>query len=84
MGHIKSKNTFLNKNNVKVVFDKNNNALYFSREPIPSSWQNKAHKNNTVGIIGFGFETLIRFNKLNETNLEILESVDMNKLLKME
>ncbi len=83
MGHIKFKNIFLNKNNVKVVFDKKNNALYFSREPIPSLWQNKKHKEKFIqsGIIGFRFETLIKFNKLNETNLEILESVDMNRAL---
>ena len=33
---IKSIEEFENKNEIKVVLDKNNNALYFSREPIPT------------------------------------------------
>jgi len=42
---------FLNPNLVKVVFDKNNCALYFSRAPIPWHAENKK---NTPATLGYG------------------------------
>lgn len=66
-------------NEVKVVVDKNNFAMYFSREPIPS--RKKGAKdipmNKQVCIIPFTREFLITFTNLEPTPLEIVESVDM-------
>ena len=73
----------LDPNQVKVVMDKNNFALYFSREPIPS--QKKTTKDvlmyRQVPIIPFRRDFLIKFNKLKPTPLEIIESIDMLRLL---
>jgi len=83
MSHIKTKESFKDKNNVKVVVNHYNDALYFSREPIPSpwkGWQNIPRYMQT-GIIAFRRDALIRFNKLNETPLEQIESIDMNRVL---
>ncbi len=73
---------FLNKNNVKVVVDKNNDALYFSRESIPSPWKgfNQSRFMQT-GVIAFRSEVLKQFLALSESKLEMSESVDMNRLL---
>ena len=64
---------------VKVVVDRNNDALYLSREPIPSrkkaAGSVKAQKQ--MGIIAFRRDFLFTFNKLEPTPLEIAESVDM-------
>lgn len=72
-----------NPNNVKVVTDVFNNALYFSREAIPS--HKKARQPFKVfkqlGLIAFRRQVLIDFIGLNPTPLEIIESVDMNRLL---
>lgn len=68
----------------KVVVDKDNNALYFSREPIPSQkkWSGGAFPRwKQVCIIPFKKETLLAFNKLPATSLERVESIDMNRLL---
>ena len=75
--------SFLDKNNVKVVVDKDFNALYFSREPIPSPWKgiNLDLCFMQTGIIAFRRETLIDFNLKSETNLEKIESIDMNRVL---
>ena len=80
---IKNKKQFFDKNNVKVVFDKNNRALYFSREPIPSLWLKDDLKNKfmQIGVIAFSEKSLKSFNKLEESFLEIYESVDMNRIL---
>lgn len=70
-------------NEVKVVVDKNNFALYFSREPIPS-WKKGAHDVpmlKQVCIIPFKRDFLITFNELEPTPLEIVESVDMLRVL---
>jgi len=77
------KHAFFDKNNVKVVHDIDYNALYFSREPIPSSWQQDsiALSLNQVGVIAFTPAALSMFNSLSETSYEILESVDMNRLV---
>lgn len=74
---------FEDKNNVKVVIDKKSDALYFSREPIPSPWKGweSEPRYMQTGIIAFRRETLHRFNSMDETMLEQVESVDMNRVL---
>ena len=83
MSQLSSKETFEDRNNVKVVVDNNNNALYFSREPIPSSWKGWENlpRYMQTGIIAFRRDALISFNALDETQLEQIESVDMNRVL---
>lgn len=74
---------FMDKNNVKVVVNRNNDALYFSREPIPSPWKGWEHlpRYMQTGIIAFRRDVLLRFNAMEETPLEQYESVDMNRVL---
>ena len=83
MSHLITKESFEDENNVKVVINCNNDALYFSREPIPSPWKgwNDIPRYMQTGIIAFRRETLIRFNSMKETQLEQIESVDMNRVL---
>jgi len=83
MGSLKSEQEYLDENVVKVVVDLNNFALYFSREPIPSKKKSRdifpTHKQ--IAIIPFRRDLLLKFNQLKETPLEIIESVDMLRLL---
>ena len=83
MSKINNYETFIDRNNVKVVVNQNNDALYFSREPIPSPWRGweDLPKNMQTGIIAFRRSALISFNSINETPLEIFESIDMNRVL---
>ncbi|MBF0533143.1 MAG: 3-deoxy-manno-octulosonate cytidylyltransferase [Candidatus Omnitrophica bacterium] len=70
-------------NEVKVVVDRQNNALYFSREPIPS-WKKGAktvRMMKQVCVIPFQRDFLIQFNEIPPTELEIVESVDMLRVL---
>jgi 3-deoxy-manno-octulosonate cytidylyltransferase (CMP-KDO synthetase) len=68
---------------VKVVVDKNNFALYFSREPIPSRKKGATNIRmlKQVCIIPFRRDFLLEYNQMEQTPLEIIESVDMNRLL---
>ena len=73
-----------NPNLVKVTFDRNMNALYFSRESIPS--RKKAGKSpiqryKQLGIIAFRRSFLKTYTQLEPTPLEEIESVDMLRLL---
>lgn len=72
-----------NPNNVKVVTDLGGNALYFSREPIPSKkkWSKETPSFRQLGLIAFTRETLLKFVAIETTPLEIIESVDMNRFL---
>ncbi len=83
MGRIRTEEDFVDTNNVKVVVAKNNDALYYSREPIPSRWKGVSNLPMFMqtGIIAFRRDTLIRFNSTPETPLEQIESVDMNRVL---
>jgi 3-deoxy-manno-octulosonate cytidylyltransferase (CMP-KDO synthetase) len=85
MSRLLSKEAFDDKNNVKVVIDNNNDALYFSREPIPSAWKGwqQIPRYMQTGIIAFRRNKLINFNQMKETELEQIESVDMNRVLEM-
>lgn len=83
MSRLRTLEAFVDKNNVKVVVTRNNDALYFSREPIPSPWKGWEHlpRYMQTGIIAFRRDALLRFNAMEETPLEQHESVDMNRVL---
>jgi len=68
---------------VKVVFDENNNALYFSREPIPSKFMGDKEFPYFIEVCVFPFtkKSLNEFTELNSTKLEIIESIDMLRFL---
>jgi 3-deoxy-manno-octulosonate cytidylyltransferase (CMP-KDO synthetase) len=69
-------------NIVKVVMNKNNFALYFSRELIP--YQKDCDKkiyNKHIGVYGFHRETLIAFSSLKIGNLEKKEQLEQLRAL---
>ena len=71
-----------NPNNVKVVVDKNNNALMFSRSIIPY----KRVKNNVnyfkhIGIYAFRNSFLNKFKKFKQTNLELTEMIEALRVI---
>ncbi len=67
----------------KVVVDKNSFAVYFSREPIPSrkKFSGQIQRFKQVCIMPFTREYLLKFNELEPTPLEIVESIDMNRFI---
>lgn len=83
MSRLRTREQFEDKNNVKVVVNQKMDALYFSREPIPSPWKGveQVPMYMQVGVIAFRRDALIRFNSMPETTLEKIESVDMNRVL---
>ena len=83
MAPLKTRKEHQDFNEIKVVVDRDNFALYFSREPIPSHKKGveKVHMLKQVCIIPFRRDFLIEFNRLPQTPLEILESVDMLRVL---
>jgi 3-deoxy-manno-octulosonate cytidylyltransferase (CMP-KDO synthetase) len=80
---ITSQEEFLDPNTIKVVADLNDNALYFSRAPIPHV--NVGHTTTKVFkqvcVIAFTRECLEEFSRLAATPLERAESIDMLRLL---
>ena len=82
LGQIKSSAEFEDRNCIKVVCDLNGNAMYFSREPIPTrSKVSEVPMGKQVCIIPFRRDYLIEYTKLKPTPLEIVESVDMMRIL---
>ena len=73
---------FNNPNNVKVVFDRNRFALYFSRATIPYSREKKfntAYKH--IGVYAFRKSALIKISNLEETDLEKIEKLENLRFL---
>jgi len=71
-------------NTIKVVMDQNNNAIFMSRQPIPTIAKTGfAHTTayKQVCIIPFRRAALFQYTNLAPTPLEELESVDMLRLL---
>jgi 3-deoxy-manno-octulosonate cytidylyltransferase (CMP-KDO synthetase) len=82
LGKINSDEEFEDRNCIKVVCDLNSDALYFSREPIPT--KNKVPQINMVKqvcVIPFRRNFLIEYTNLEPTPLELAESVDMMRVL---
>lgn len=77
MSEIKNPVEVVDFTNIKVVTDKNNNALYFSRSPIPypkSSMNYKYYKH--VGILIYTYKALEFFSNTKKGNLEKIEDVN--------
>lgn len=70
-----------NPNNVKVVFDENYMALYFSRSPIPFEAGEKATYYQHIGVYAFKKEALVQFAKLPMSNLEKIEKLENLRFL---
>ncbi len=79
---ITSKEQIENPNCVKCVFDKNFNALYFSRCPIPFERNaNEADYFAHIGIYGYKKSSLIKMTQLSQTPLEKQESLEQLRAL---
>ena len=80
---IKTIEEFEDPNEVKVILDNNSNALYFSREPIPSRKKgfDNVPMNKQICSIPFRRDFLLEFNDMKRTPLEIIEGIDMNRIL---
>jgi 3-deoxy-manno-octulosonate cytidylyltransferase (CMP-KDO synthetase) len=83
MSRLRTVEEFLDRNNVKVAVTSSMDALYMSREAIPSPWRGTSGlpMYMQVGIIGFRRDALLRFNGTPESRLEQIESIDMNRVL---
>lgn len=70
------------RNCIKVVCDVNSDALYFSRQPIPTRANKDANNYwKQVCIIPFKRDYLLKYIEMKPTPLEIAESVDMMRVL---
>ena len=83
MAEIENLKEFKDPNEIKVVFDRNMDAIYFSREPIPSDskWNGQLPMWKQVCIIPFRRNYLLEFNNTLQTTLEIVESIDMLRII---
>ena len=82
LGQIRDDNEFNDRNCIKVVCDLDGNALYFSREPIPTSSKVATFPRlKQVCIIPFRRDFLIEYTTLSPSPLEEVECVDMMRVL---
>ena len=71
-----------NPNNVKVVVDKNNNSLLFSRSIIPyKRVENNVNYFKHIGIYAFRNSFLNKFKKFKQTNLELTEMIEALRII---
>ena len=69
-------------NTVKVVATPDGQALYFSRAAIPSrSRSSEAPAFQQTGVMGFSASFLTQFGEMAQTPLEVIESVDMMRVI---
>ena len=75
-----------NDSEVFVTFDKNMNAMYFSRAVIPvvhgierKDWMSKATFYKHLGLYGYTQKALTKFAGLPQSNLELLEKLEQNR-----
>ena len=79
---LKEPSEMKNPNNVKVVLDRNNDALYFSRSLIPyprNEGKSKIFKH--IGIYAYRREFLLAYAKMESTPLEQIESLEQLRAL---
>ena len=81
LGDIKTEEEFEDRNCIKVACDLDSNALFFSREPIPTRKFGNVTMKKQVCVIPFTRDFLLEYTELAPTPIEIAESVDMMRVL---
>lgn len=82
LGKIESDSEFEDRNCIKVVCDLQGNALYFSREPIPTRCKVlDIPMGKQICVIPFQRSFLLEYTHMKPTPLEIAESIDMMRVL---
>lgn len=82
LGEIESSTEFEDRNCIKVVCDLQGNALYFSREPIPTRSKTAViPMGKQVCVMSFRRDFLLQYSRMTPTPLEMAESVDMMRVL---
>ena len=83
---IEDTNEIFNENLPKAVTDRQGNALYFSRSPIPfirnrekDQWLNHYPFMKHIGMYGYRTEILRKITRLPPSSLEIAESLEQNR-----
>ena len=85
---IEDEDELFSPNVVKVVMDKQDNALYFSRNPIPfmrnldhDKWLQKGVFYKHIGLYAYKTETLCQIAEMQSTALEMAESLEQLRWL---
>lgn len=85
---INTNDELLNPNTPKVILNKDGNAIYFSRQPLPyykgidvSEWQKMIDYYKHVGMYGYRAEVLPQLTKLPVGSLEKAESLEQLRWL---
>ena len=85
---IEDEDELFSPNVVKVVMDKQGNALYFSRNPIPfmrnldrDKWLQKGEFYKHIGLYAYKTETLCQIAEMQSTALEKAESLEQLRWL---
>lgn len=69
---------FIDTSNVKVVVDVSGNVLFMSRSPIPYPKTRRDYKAfKQIGIYAFRRDYLIKFARMKQTPLELIEGVEL-------
>ena len=85
---IEDEDELFSPNVVKVVMDKQGNALYFSRNPIPfmrnldhDKWLHNGEFYKHIGLYAYKTETLCQIAEMQSTKLEMAESLEQLRWL---
>lgn len=82
VAEIGSDREFEDRNCIKVLVDLQGNAICFSREPIPTRSKVKdIPRRKQVCVIPFRRDYLLEYTRMPPTPLEMVESVDMMRIL---
>ncbi len=82
LARIMEANETRNPDRVKVVFDKNGKALYFSRAAIPYPRDGRQDEFfGHIGLYAFRYSTLKQFNAFKTSRLETIEKLEQLRLL---
>ena len=81
---IETKEEVENPNTVKIVSNKDNFALYFSRAPIPHAghdYNEKITYYKHIGLYGYTFDFIRNYSRLPQTPLEKIEKLEQLRIL---
>ena len=81
MTNFKTFDEIKNPNHVKVTTDSDNNAVFFSRSPIPKKVKHLSEYRRHIGVYAFRKDTLINFASLQRSKNEISENLEGNRAI---